>query len=122
MKVLIVDDEADICFLLSGILMKKNYHTSYVNTLKGARSVLNNESPNILFLDNHLPDGLGVDFIRYVKEHNPATKIIMITADDAQSDKSKAIEQGIDMFIGKPFTRQTIYNALEAINNKPVKC
>lgn len=115
MKVLIVDDEADICYLLSSILQQKNLQPTYVYTLNGAMSALHKESPGILFLDNHLPDGLGVDFIRYVKENSPATKIVMITADDAQSDKSKALERGIDLFIGKPFTRQSIYNAVEKL-------
>ena len=117
MKVLIVDDETDICYLLSGILRKKNLHSSYVNTLKGARTSLHEERPNILFLDNHLPDGLGIDFIPYVKKNCPLTKIVMITADDAHSDKSRALEQGIDLFIGKPFTRQIIHNAVEKLIN-----
>src|SRR4051812_32831092 len=82
LKVLIVDDEIDICYLLSGILRQKNFRTSYVNNLTDATVALKNDPPLILFLDNHLPDGYGLDFIGFVKKTYPDTKIIMITAHD----------------------------------------
>ena len=63
-KALIVDDEIDICYLLSGILRQKKLRTSYVNNLADAQSVLKKEIPSIVFLDNNLPDGKGIDFIR----------------------------------------------------------
>ena len=51
-KALIVDDEIDICYLLSGILKQKKLHTSYVNCLEDAKNVLKKETPSIIFLDN----------------------------------------------------------------------
>ena len=41
----------------------------------------------------------------------------MITAHDTNNDEHKAYEQGVDQFIGKPFTRQTIFNAIEKLVN-----
>ena len=71
LKALIVDDEVDICFLLSGILRQKQLKPSFVNNLAGAKAALQQEIPSILFLDNHLPDGLGLDFIPFVKSNYP---------------------------------------------------
>jgi len=71
LKVLIVDDELDICYLLSGILKQRNFRHGFVKTLSDARTALRNERPSLLFLDNRLPDGLGLDFVPYVKKNYP---------------------------------------------------
>ncbi len=113
--VLIIDDEVDICYLLSGILRKKNLNTSYVTSLFAAREVLMKQYPDILFIDNHLPDGYGVDFLSFIKRNYPNTKIIMITAHDTGDDKQKAITEGADYFIGKPFTRDTIIKTVDTL-------
>ncbi len=113
--VLIIEDELDICYLLSGILRKKNLNTSYVTTLSAAREVLIKQYPDILFIDNHLPDGYGVDFLSFIKRDHPNTKIIMITAHDTGDDKQKAIKEGADYFIGKPFTRDTIIKTVDTL-------
>ena len=78
-QVLIVDDEIDICFLLSGIIKKKNLKTFYVSNLRDAAFEIEEKNPAILFIDNHLPDGYGVNFIPKIKLTHPETKIVMIT-------------------------------------------
>lgn len=114
---LIIDDEVDICYLLSGILKQKNCQTNYVNSLAEATLEMKKSSPLIVFLDNHLPDGLGIDFVEHIKNYYPTTKIIMITAYDTITDRQQAIKKGVDIFIGKPFTKEAINNALETLLN-----
>src|SRR5947209_445535 len=91
---LIIDDETDICFLLSGILKQKNFDTEYVNTLTGAEQALKHNQPEIIFLDNRLPDGSGMNFIEYIKSNYPTAKIVMITAYDTASDRQNALQRG----------------------------
>ena len=117
LKALIIDDEADICYLLSTLLKQKNLETEFVYTLSDAALSLKKDIPEIIFLDNHLPDGLGLNFIEYIKKHYPATKIIMITAHDTAADRQKALVEGADYFIPKPFTRDHIYQAVEELIN-----
>lgn len=114
-EALIVEDEIDICFLLTGILRKKNLQSSCVNNIHEARHMLATIHPSILFLDNNLPDGYGVDFIQHIKSSHPLTRIIMITADDTLANKNKAMKAGADFFIGKPFTRETINNTIDTV-------
>jgi DNA-binding response OmpR family regulator len=109
---LIIDDELDICFLLKSILKKKELDVNYVNRLADAKIALQSSRPPLIFLDNHLPDGLGIDFISFVKANYPNTKIVMITAHDTPEDRNKAIQNGVDMFLGKPFTKEQINMAL----------
>jgi two-component system, OmpR family, response regulator len=117
LKALIVDDEIDVCYLLSSILKYKNLQASYVNSLSEAKRVLKQDHHSIIFLDNHLPDGFGINFIEEIRKLDPDVKIVMITAHDTNSDKHKAYEQGVDQFIGKPFTRETILSTIEKLVN-----
>lgn len=116
-KALIVDDELDVCFLLSRILKHRNLQASYVNSLSEAKRVLEEDHHSIVFLDNHLPDGFGINFIEEIKKLNPRVKIVMITAHDTTKDKDKAYTLGADQFIGKPFTRDTILQTIEKLVN-----
>ena len=115
LKVLIVDDELDICYLLSGILKQKNFRTGFVNCLSDAETALRNDTPTLLFLDNRLPDGFGLDFIPYVKRNYPNLKIVMISAHDSSSDRKRAYEGGADLFIGKPLNRDLINEAISQV-------
>jgi DNA-binding response OmpR family regulator len=112
MEILIVDDEMDICYLLKGILRKKNLDSSIANSLSDAQRMIDRDPPNLLILDNRLPDGMGVDFIPYVKENHPGVKILMVSAFDSSVDKKLAFNKGADMFLGKPLNRDLINTAL----------
>jgi two-component system OmpR family response regulator len=116
-KVLIVDDELDICYLLSGMLKQRNFLTGFVNTLSDAVIALQNDTPSILFLDNHLPDGFGLDFIPYIKKNYPEVKVIMITAHDGAVERRKAYEGGVDLFVPKPLNRKMINDAIDKLDS-----
>ncbi|MEO6253367.1 MAG: response regulator [Ferruginibacter sp.] len=113
MKALIIDDEIDICYLLSGILKNKHIQPFCVNTLAEAANALKTQDPEIIFIDNHLPDGMGVDYVQEIKKNKPLSKIILITAYDNASDRKRAEAAGVDFFIAKPFTRDTVYQTVD---------
>ena len=118
-KILIVDDEGDICFLLKNALKGTHYNIDHVNTLSQADIFLKEELPSLLFLDNRLPDGWGINSIKNIKSSYPDMRIIIITADTSAADKRRALENGADLFIPKPFTKQQI---LDAVNSfEPTK-
>ncbi len=112
---LIIDDESDICFLLSNILRNNKLNVKFVNSIGEGKLYLERVKPELLFLDNHLPDGYGIDFISYVKKKYADTKIIMVTAHDSPEDRKKALLQGADFFIAKPFSAAEIKNAIQKI-------
>jgi DNA-binding response OmpR family regulator len=114
-QALIIDDETDICYLLKGILRYKNIEAAYATSLAEGEQLLKQITPEVIFLDNHLPDGFGIDHIRRFKQECPASKIVMITAYDTSNDREKAYSEGVDFFIGKPFTRDIIIKTLEKI-------
>lgn len=113
---LIIDDETDICYLLSNILKQKNIRTVFASNLSEADNIIHdNTELSFIFLDNHLPDGLGVNYIKQIKKNSPLSKIIMITAHDNQADRERASKEGVDYFIGKPFSQELILKTIEKL-------
>jgi two-component system OmpR family response regulator len=104
----IIDDEQDICFLLSKVLNLKDFETECASNLKDAQSSMKGKEPELIFLDNHLPDGLGLNYIKQLKQEHPSSKIVMVTAHDTNTDRENALKEGADYFIGKPFSRDMV--------------
>ena len=85
--------------------------------MSDAATFLQHNDHEIIFLDNHLQDGIGIDFIQHIKKSCPGAKVIMITANGTISDREKAFTEGTDFFIDKPFTRDTIYQIIDQVAN-----
>ena len=113
-KILIVDDEEDICTFLSRNFNDRNFATSFSLTLKGALQLIEAEEPDVLLLDNHLPDGLGVDFVGKIKSQYPKIKIVLITAHDSSQDRMKAYSSGVNYFLSKPFSLSEINKVVDS--------
>jgi len=115
LNAMIVEDEKDLCFLLSLILKQKNLNPSCVYTIADAKKSIEKINPFILFLDNRLPDGYGIDYICEVKKNHPSIKIVMITAHNTSQDIQNAMKRGADFFISKPFNSAIIRNTIDQI-------
>jgi DNA-binding NarL/FixJ family response regulator len=76
--------------------------------LSDAVKFLQNREPALIFLDNKLSDGFGVDHVHDIKSQHPQTRIVMMSAYDNASDREKAYMEGADYFISKPFSRNDI--------------
>ncbi|RYY54093.1 MAG: response regulator [Chitinophagaceae bacterium] len=110
---LIIDDDKDFCQLLETMLDSSKFSTQSVHTLAQAEPALQRTHPQIVLLDNHLPDGRGLDFIRNIREFDPAIRIIMITADANSNIAVTSLERGVNHFIAKPFSFKSIVDKLE---------
>lgn len=115
-KILIIEDEGDMCLLIELLLKPKNVELSHVKNLFDAQAFLKNQHPSLIVLDNRLPDGYGVDFINFVKESYPDIKIVMISGVDAAA-QDFALENGADSFLPKPFTKQQLYSSIDSLLN-----
>lgn len=80
MKVLIVDDEIDLCLLLKSYFQRKGYETAIAYTLTSGIDQLRTFSPDILFLDNNLADGLGWSMAPAIMHSSPQLKVFLISA------------------------------------------
>ncbi len=110
-SVLIIDDEAEICFLLAGMLKQKKMQTSVAYTLTDGYNKLNMD-PGFLFLDINLPDGSGLDLLAKIRREHPSLKIIVISAYDGDKERDEARRKGADAFIGKPFSSEMVFKTI----------
>ena len=113
-KVLIVDDEYDICFLLGRMFRQKNYIVAIANTLADGLAQLVEIKPTILFLDINLPDGSSLNVLQNIRKENPNIKIVVMSANDGP-EKKLAIDNGADLFISKPISNKVIDDTLQII-------
>jgi|GEM_PF-259739 len=79
-KVLIIDDEVDLCLLLKTYLNRRNYEVYYSHTLKDGMIQFRRVIPDILFLDNNLPDGTGWEKAAALQEQHPGLQVHLISA------------------------------------------
>jgi DNA-binding NtrC family response regulator len=115
-KVLIVEDEGEMCLVLNMLLKEEDLELDYVNDILSADEYLQKQEPAVIILDNKLPDGYGVDFISYIKKYYPSIRIIMISGFDA-SVRDVALENGADTFLEKPFTKNQFLQSISELLN-----
>jgi DNA-binding response OmpR family regulator len=113
---LIVDDEEEIGLILKVILSKKGMNVDIAHDLSKARSLVNNNGYQVIFLDLNLPDGTGFELIEKLNSDHSDAKIIVLSAFDGWNEKNKARDLGADMFIGKPFSKKEILQSLTELN------
>lgn len=105
---MVIDDDLDFNELLTLMLEKRKIHVLSVFTLQEAENYLSYLKPSVIFLDNSFPEGLGINFIRYIKSLDDQIKVVMMTGDQAEWIHEKALEEGIDYFLRKPLRRETV--------------
>src|SRR5688572_7257139 len=115
-KVLIVEDEGEMCLVLNILLNGEDLELDHVPTLAEAADYLEKEKPEVVILDNKLPDGFGVDAIAFIKKYYPSIRIIMISGFDGAA-KDAALASGADFYLEKPFTKAELYNSIEKVLN-----
>lgn len=115
-KVLIVEDEGDMCLILNIMLTGKEMELDHVKSLAAAKQYLDNEQPSVVILDNKLPDGMGIDFIKFIKQKHPDVKIVMISGYSGVV-KDVALDSGADKFLEKPFTKENLYKSVKELLN-----
>ena len=79
-KVLIIDDEVDLCLLMKNYFLRKNYEVYIAHTLADGINRLNQITPDYLFIDYNLPDGLGWDRLPEMYHRHPNTHFHLISA------------------------------------------
>jgi DNA-binding NtrC family response regulator len=79
-KILVIDDEEDFGFLMKSFFTPKNFDVYIALTLGDGMRILNEEKPDVIFLDNNLPDGLGWGQTEYILVNYPLVQLNLISA------------------------------------------
>jgi two-component system, OmpR family, response regulator len=79
-KVVIIDDEKDLCMLIKSFLLQQGFLVFTSHSLADGMTLIHDVGPDILIMDNNLPDGRGWDNLNLIRGQFPETKIILISA------------------------------------------
>jgi two-component system, chemotaxis family, chemotaxis protein CheY len=114
--VMIVDDALFMRTVLSNILKDKGYHViaeaaSGIETMKK----LHDFSPDVIFLDIILPDANGIELLDSIGKIRPQAKVILCSAIGQDTVVRKGLERGAKYYIQKPFSPETVVEALESL-------
>ncbi len=105
-KILIIDDEVDFCLLLTSFYSRKGYEVSFSHTLNEGLHSINKFVPDIIFLDNNLPDGLGWDAAAKIQHDFPKTELNLISA--YKSDLPHLANLATVRILEKPLNLETL--------------
>ena len=119
---IIVDDEPRITQLYSELLELQNLKILGIGQNgNDAIRLFKEYSPDLVFLDVHMPDLSGVEALKEIKKISPTAKVIMVTA-DLSVDLEKLLQNsGATEVILKPFDIQKITQLLEMLNKSDSK-
>ena len=124
-KVLIVDDEPDIRELLEITLGRMSLATESAADLTSARRLLSTEKFSLCLTDMRLPDGDGIELVKYIQAEYKQMPVAMITAHGSTETAIKALKAGAFDFVSKPVDlqklRDLINSALRLSHKKPLQ-
>lgn len=113
-KILIIDDSHLSRRMMRKILEEDNHQVIEAIDGYSALEVFSLENPHLVMLDLTMPGMNGFEVLKKLKAINPATKVVVATADIQTQTRSQAVEEGADGFLTKPFTPQQVK---ELVNN-----
>lgn len=116
-KILIVDDDADLCNMLEFYFTNLEYDVHIARRGSAAMLIARDLHPDVILLDVGLPDADGYTVARTLRadrytQHIP---IIFLTAHAEQDDRLAALELGAEDFIAKPFDAQELRLRIERV-------
>ena len=103
MKLLIVEDEKELANSVKEYLEQENYLCEIANTFDDALAKLGLYNYECSVVDIMLPDGNGLQLVKYLKDNHSNTGIIIASAKNALDDRIKGLELGADDYLTKPF-------------------
>lgn len=101
-KILIIEDDSPLLELYSIALKKEGYDTVTAQNGQEAWDILEKESIDLIITDIMMPVMDGYEFVELLRRENPALPVLMITAKDDFSSKSKGFSLGTDDYMTKP--------------------
>jgi len=107
-RILIVDDDTDICRMLSLLMEREGFDSVTVNDGKSALKAVRSASPDVMLLDIKMPGMDGIEVLSRVREMAPELPVIMITAHSEIKGAVKAIRAGAHDYLSKPFEHNEV--------------
>lgn len=103
MRILIVEDEKDLCQMIAKSLKESGYEVDIANNGNEAMELLDVENYDLIVLDLNLPEIDGIEILEEFRTFNQDTKIIILSARSQIKDKVEGLDKGANDYLSKPF-------------------
>jgi two-component system, NtrC family, response regulator PilR len=113
-RALVIDDEPDICELLSLTLGRMNVETDVAADVSGAKQRLRRQKFDICLTDMRLPDGDGLELVEWMQTNAPGVPVAVITAHGNVETAVQALKLGAFDFVSKPLDLQNLRNIVQS--------
>ena len=107
-KILVIEDEKSISYLLGTVLTANGYDVIKAYTGTEACEMLDAYCPDLILLDVMLPKKNGFDVCRALRDQGSSVPVIILTAREEEADKVLGLEIGADDYITKPFSMREL--------------
>ncbi|MEG0518046.1 MAG: response regulator transcription factor [Bacteroidales bacterium] len=115
MNIFIVEDEYELLESILCYLKAVGYHTEYACNCALAMEKFNLYQYDCVIVDITLPDGSGLDLIKYLKSKNNSTGVIIISARNSIDDKICGLNIGADDYLAKPFNLSELNARIKSV-------
>lgn len=110
MKLLIVDDEVEICDFLKSFFEERNYEVKTASSGQAALELLEQYRPHVVLLDIRMTGMDGIQVLEIIKKKHPRIKVIMVTALETRDKIEECLRLGADNYITKPLSLEYLEN------------
>ena len=121
MNILVIEDDRDIREMVCRSLAQNEFHTVGCGDVQTAKQSIARLNPDCLVVDWMLPDGSGVDLIRWLRRHDAYQQIpvLMLTARAQESDMISGLDAGADDYLTKPMSLRELNARVRALLRRP---
>jgi DNA-binding response OmpR family regulator len=119
MRLLLVEDNADLAKLLAEGLSSAGYDADVFGTAGDARAALTGVRYSAIILDLGLPDDDGLSILRELRAQDDPTPVLILTARGSLHDRIGGLRGGADDYLIKPFALEELLARIEAILRRP---
>lgn len=113
-KILIIDDDADLSFVISDMLESYGYETACAESAEEAFDMLREKSYHLLLLDINLPDGTGFELCRELRKVS-TVPVIFASARTNEDDRVTGFDIGGDDYLPKPYSMKELLSRVNAL-------
>ena len=107
-RIMIVDDEVELCSMLQTILECENYNATSLNSAAALQEAQKGPAPDLILLDLKLKDGDGLELLPGLKKNWPSTEVVILTGNATSSAAFSASKLGAYGFLEKPYKNEAL--------------
>ncbi len=121
MRILLIEDDAELCKAIEVHLKKECYQTDICNSGTDAMYYIEKFIHDVIVLDRMLPGRDGLSLLNDLREHGITTPVIMVTAMNGINDRIDGLDGGADDYLVKPFAMNELMARIRALLRRPRK-